>query len=230
MPGGDGGRRTAAGAAGRARRVPGVAGDPAGDRLGVGERAELRHRRLADDHGARLAQPADHLGVGGGRRGVGLPAEGGDGAGDVELLLDRDRYAVQRVPALRRRRAARRGRRPRPGRASASTCENAFRAGSATAIRSRAASTTSRAVNAPLVVSRAVSATPAVRRSAISGEQPSDDPQPDRHPGQVGLLVGADLLERGHGPGDHHAVVVLPGRDPGGRRVVGRGRQRAPGR
>ena len=142
---------------------------PRDDRLGVGERAELRHRRLADDDRARGPEPAYDLGVGGDRRGVGLAAERRHAAGDVDLLLDRDRYAVQRAGRARRRPAA-------SSRPSASA-----RASSASTTRERVepgvelrrsgpatASTTSTAVTAPLVVSRTVSATPAAVRSCRS--------------------------------------------------------------
>ena len=53
---------------------------------------------------------------------------------------------------------------------------------------------------------------------AAGSEQAAHDPQPDRHPGQVGLVVGADLLQRVRRPGDQRLVGVLPGRDPRRRR------------
>ncbi len=93
-------RRTPTGAARGARGVPGVAGDAPRHRLGVGEGPELRHRRLPDDHRACRPEPADDLGVRGGRSGVGLAAEGGDATRDVDLLLDGDGYAVQRPGLL----------------------------------------------------------------------------------------------------------------------------------
>jgi hypothetical protein len=66
------------------------------DRLGVREGAELRHGRLPDDDRSGFAEAADHLGVRRGRGAVPAAAERGHAAGDVELLLDRHRYAVQR--------------------------------------------------------------------------------------------------------------------------------------
>src|SRR5690606_36419596 len=59
--------------------------------------AELRHRRLADHDRTRRAQPPDDLAVGRGRGRVRLAAERRDQALDVHLLLDGDRYAVQRA-------------------------------------------------------------------------------------------------------------------------------------
>src|SRR4029079_16171418 len=83
-------------AAGRERRTPWVAGVAVCDRLGVREGAELRHGRLPDDDRPRLAEAADDLAVGR-RRGAGpATAERRHAAGDVELLLDRHGYAVQR--------------------------------------------------------------------------------------------------------------------------------------
>ncbi len=99
-------RRTSAGAARRARAVPGVAGDAAVVGLGVGPGAELGHRGLADHDRAGRPESADHLAVGRHRGAVAAAAEGGHRAGDVELLLDGDRDAVQRAErataALRR--------------------------------------------------------------------------------------------------------------------------------
>ena len=63
----------------------------------VNGQAELRHPGLADDHRAGFAQPAHQLAVLGGGGGVAAAAEGGDAAGDVDLLLDRDGDAVQRA-------------------------------------------------------------------------------------------------------------------------------------
>ena len=94
--------------------------------LGVGEGAELRHRRLADDDRARGAQPADHLGVGGGGVELASPPNVVTRAGDVDLLLDRDRYAVQRAGRARPRPARRRARSASASAWSASTTENAL--------------------------------------------------------------------------------------------------------
>ena len=74
-----------------------------------GCRHQLRDVRLADDHGAGGAQARDDLGVGGPGLRVGVAAVGGDLAGHVHVVLDRDRDAVQG-----RRSGARRPRRPRP--------------------------------------------------------------------------------------------------------------------
>ena len=56
--------RAAARAARGALRVPGIAGDAVGRRLGEAADRQLRQQRLADDDRARLAQPPHHLGVG----------------------------------------------------------------------------------------------------------------------------------------------------------------------
>ena len=92
------------------------------ERDGFGERPQhhLGHRGLADDDCARRAQPPHHLGV----VGLGGPVGGGAVcrhlAGDVDVVLDRDRHAEQRQPLTRVEPGLRRGRllaaRSRPAR------------------------------------------------------------------------------------------------------------------
>ena len=96
-------RRAAGRPSRRARAVPRVAGHPARGTLGVGERPELRHRRLAHDHRPGRPQPPHDLRVGRHRRAVALATEGRHRARDVDLLLDDDRYAVERTARLPRR-------------------------------------------------------------------------------------------------------------------------------
>ena len=96
MPGGDRRARAAARAARRALRVPRVAGDAVGGRLGEAADRQLRQQRQADDDRARLAQPPHHLGVGLGRDLEGVGAVRVDLAGDVDFVLDRDRHPEQR--------------------------------------------------------------------------------------------------------------------------------------
>ena len=81
---------------GRAGEIPRVARRAERERLRHRQRLELRHVRLAQRHGARGAQPADDLGVGGDRSAVGERAAGGDLARHVGVVLDRDRHAVER--------------------------------------------------------------------------------------------------------------------------------------
>jgi hypothetical protein len=70
------------------------------DRLRERPLAELGHVGLADDHRTCFAQAANGLAVGGGWCAVGPSAERGDGAGDVQLLLDGDRHTVQRTASV----------------------------------------------------------------------------------------------------------------------------------
>src|SRR5439155_1032573 len=95
--GGDGGRGASARSAWRVRRVPRIARDAEGVALGPGPDRELGDVGLADHDRAGLAQPADDLAVGSG----GLPDHGGAEArrlaGDVLVVLDRDRHPVQRT-------------------------------------------------------------------------------------------------------------------------------------
>ena len=69
------------------------------ERDGLGERPDrqLRHVRLADDDRAGLAQPRDDVGVDGPRAGVRRAAPARRLAGDVGVVLDRDRDAEQRA-------------------------------------------------------------------------------------------------------------------------------------
>ena len=62
-----------------------------------GDDLELGHVGLADDHRAGGAQPADDLGVLARGLAVGVGAVRGDLAGDVGVVLDRDRDAEQRA-------------------------------------------------------------------------------------------------------------------------------------
>ena len=102
QPGGDGRRRAARRPAGRLRRVPRVAGDAGQRRVGLALAAELGRRRLADQHGAGLAQA-------GRRRRVDVPRlVGVDGpaapprrpAPGQDEVLDRRRHAVERADRL----------------------------------------------------------------------------------------------------------------------------------
>ena len=114
---GDRGRRAARGAAGHARRVPGIAHRPEVAGLVGRAHRELVHVGLAEHHGAGLAQPLDHGGVVG-RDEVRQHARaaGGPLAAGTEDVLVRDRHAGQR-PALAGRAAPRRP--PRPARSAA---------------------------------------------------------------------------------------------------------------
>ena len=128
--GGDRRGAAAARAAGAALRVPRVAGRAPRLRLGeVRPQRQLGHVRLADHDGARGAQAAHDLAVGGGGLADHTGAVRGQLAGDVHVVLDRDRHAEQRcglaarpgAPARRRppparARRARRGTRSRTGR------------------------------------------------------------------------------------------------------------------
>ena len=106
-PGGDACRRSAARAAGRARRVVRVAGRA--ERGFVVRRAECKlvEVGLADDHRPRIARPDDHVRV---ARGDVAFADAGGRRGrrarHVEEILDRDRDAVQRSAVAARRQLA----------------------------------------------------------------------------------------------------------------------------
>jgi hypothetical protein len=91
----DGGCGATAGPARGAADVPRVVRDAARDGLGERPRAELGHRRRGDDDRAGSTQAPHDLRVLGRRGRVPLTAEGGDAAGDRDLLLDDDGYAVQ---------------------------------------------------------------------------------------------------------------------------------------
>ncbi len=96
-------RRGAAGrAARRARRVPRVARGPGVARLGRRQDPELGHVRRADDHEARLAQPADEVRV------VRRPVSREEARAEVHALpghgdvrLDPDRHARERARVAR---------------------------------------------------------------------------------------------------------------------------------
>ncbi len=111
----------------RAGRSHGLRVTPNVARLGERPQRQLGHVGLADDHRARLAQAAHDLGVRARGLAVGVGAERGHLAGDVDVVLDRDRHAQQRAlaaPAPRARRRpgrlrAARARRTRRGRRSA---------------------------------------------------------------------------------------------------------------
>ncbi len=59
---------------------------------------KLAQRGLAEDHRAGGAQAPDDLGVGGCRRRAAAGAVRGDLAGEVDVVLDRDRDPEQRPP------------------------------------------------------------------------------------------------------------------------------------
>jgi len=69
------------------------------ERRSAGERplAQFAGVGLADNDGTRGAQPPDHLGVGLGDPHLAVGAEPGGCACDVDVVLDRDRDAQQRV-------------------------------------------------------------------------------------------------------------------------------------
>ena len=94
-PGGNRRRAAAARPAGTALQVPGVAGDAVGGRLGEAADRQLRHQGQPDDDRARLAQPPHHLRVVGGGLGEAVGPVRVDLAGDVDLVLDRDRHPEQ---------------------------------------------------------------------------------------------------------------------------------------
>ena len=97
MPGGDARRRSAARAAGRARRIVRIARRTERRVLVRRAERELVQVGLADEHRAGLPQMGD-----GRRVALGDVAlaharrRGGRRAADVEQILDRDRHAVQR--------------------------------------------------------------------------------------------------------------------------------------
>jgi len=95
-PGGDRAGRPARRAAGGVLGVPRVAGRAVGEGLGERPQAAVGHLRVADDHRPRRAQLRDGRGVHRRRRELRAPATGGDLAGDVGVVLDRDRHPEQR--------------------------------------------------------------------------------------------------------------------------------------
>ena len=93
----DRGGRAARGAAGRARQVPGIAGEAPERAFGKAGVGELRRRGLADDDGAGGAQPRDDDRVLVGHPVLQDPrALGGALALHRREVLDRDRHAVER--------------------------------------------------------------------------------------------------------------------------------------
>jgi hypothetical protein len=86
----------AARAAGDPRGVPGIARRAERERLRRAQRLQLRHVRLAEDHHPGGAQPRDDLGIVLRRAAVAERAVRGDLPGDVGVVLDRDRDAVER--------------------------------------------------------------------------------------------------------------------------------------
>ncbi len=95
--GGHRGGRTTGGAAGSAVERPRVAGRAVVQRLGERPHHQLGNVRLADDHRAGHAQPPDHLAVGRCRLVPGRVRAVARGvAGEVRVVLDRDRHAEQR--------------------------------------------------------------------------------------------------------------------------------------
>jgi hypothetical protein len=97
--GGDRRRAAAARSARAAVAIPRVARGAEGLRLGeLGPQRELGHVRLADDDRAGGAQTAHGLAVRGRRLGHEAGPVGRQLAGDVHVVLDRDRHAEQRRP------------------------------------------------------------------------------------------------------------------------------------
>ena len=95
--GGDGGTRTSRGAAGGVLEVPGVAGDAERRRLGERPQRQLGHVGLAEDHApASRRRRTTSWSALAGRSAAPVP-EGGDLAGDVGVVLDRDRHPQQRA-------------------------------------------------------------------------------------------------------------------------------------
>jgi hypothetical protein len=95
QPGGHRGGATATAATRGALEVPRVAGGPERQRLGVGKHHQLGHIGFADDDRAGGAQPAHHLRIRGHGRAVSAAAACRHLAGDVDIVLDRDRHAEQ---------------------------------------------------------------------------------------------------------------------------------------
>ena len=97
MPGPRRLRPTAPEPAGRAPQIPRVARGPEAMRLGHRQDPHLRHVRDADDHEARLAQPAHDEGVVAGHEvAEQVRAHGERHPGHGAVVLDRDRHAGER--------------------------------------------------------------------------------------------------------------------------------------
>ena len=112
----------------------------------------------------------DDLGVGRGRLAVGVAAERGHLAGDVDVVLDGDRHAQQRAIAAGA--AARIGLTSLEQRALGNTARNAFKRGCAASIRRRHSSTSSREDSSPAAISSAWRAIPAKAMSDPSIDRP----------------------------------------------------------
>ncbi len=95
--GGHGRGRAAGGAARDAARVPGVAGEAGGARLGRRAHRELVHVGLAEQDRAGGLQPSD------GRRGVGRPVAGQDPRGARRVARERAEVVLERHGHARER-------------------------------------------------------------------------------------------------------------------------------
>ncbi len=137
---------------GRCWTSHGLRVDAEGGRLGERPQRQLGHVRLADDHRARLAQAAHHLGVRLRGLAVGVGAARRHLARHVDVVLDRDRHAQQRPLRRRPRRRASAWSASSSAR-SANTTRNAFSRASQRAIRSRYSSTSSREETSPAAIS-----------------------------------------------------------------------------
>jgi len=95
---GDRRHRTTARAAGRQRGIPRIARGAEQQIIGKAVQRELRHIGLAEDDGTGLAKPLHRQFVLVGHVvGVKPAAPGGAQAGDQDVVLDRDRHAVERA-------------------------------------------------------------------------------------------------------------------------------------
>ena len=184
----DGRRRAAAAAAGHHVEVPRVADRPERRPLVRRAHRELVHVRLAEDHGAGIAQPLGDVGVV--RRDVALEdarARGALAARDGHEVLERDRQAEQRVerverrpaPPRGRRRAARRRRPPGRGRRSRSIASQALSAWFWRSATSRWARVSSRDETSP-ARSRAASSWPRSRVGSVVMPAPARHASPPR--------------------------------------------------
>ncbi len=95
--------RAAAGAAGRAGNIPGIARDAGQRAVGDALPSEFGRRRLAEEHGAGLTQAGDAGRILRARRSWRrLRADARRPARDMRRVLDRNRHAVERSERLRR--------------------------------------------------------------------------------------------------------------------------------
>ena len=95
QPGRHCGTASTAAAAGGVGQIPGVVRGPESHRLGERPQHHLRHGGLPEDHRAGGTQSTHHLGIGGRLQVVGTASETGEFAGDVGVVLDRDRNTEQ---------------------------------------------------------------------------------------------------------------------------------------